>query len=93
MNQFKSQEMAFENRQRMMEEQQKAIKDKNMGPALHFSHSSDNVAGDDPIPGALRMNASKDKKQDHSIDSFTIENILQLQEGSHRIVDGKIVKK
>jgi hypothetical protein len=29
MNQFKSQEMAFENRQRMMEEQQKAIMDKD----------------------------------------------------------------
>lgn len=67
--------------------------DKNRGPTLQFSHSGDNVAGDNPMPGALRMNASKDKKQDHSIDSFTIENILQLPEGSYRIVDRKIVKK
>jgi hypothetical protein len=64
-----------------------------MGPTLQFSHSGDIVAGNDPMPGALQMNASKYKKQDHYIESFTIENILQLPEGSYRIVDGKILKK
>ena len=72
---------------------QKAINDKNMGATLQFSHSGDTVAGDDPMPGAIQMDTSKDKKQDHAIVTFTIADILQLPVGSYKIVDGKIVKQ
>ncbi|MFT3908299.1 MAG: DUF6443 domain-containing protein [Ferruginibacter sp.] len=71
--------------------QQKAVKDKDMGPTLQFSHSDDDVAGDKPMPGAIQMNTSKDKKQDHAITTFTINDILALPEGHYKVVDGKLV--
>jgi hypothetical protein len=49
---------------------QKAVKDKNMGPTLQFSHNGDNIAGNDPMPGADQMNKSNDPNQDHAIVFF-----------------------
>jgi RHS repeat-associated protein len=72
---------------------QKVIKNKNMGSTLQFSHSGDNVAGDDLMDGAVKMDTSKDKDQDHSLMSFTLNDILNLPQGSYKIVDGKIVKQ
>lgn len=71
---------------------QKIVKDKNMGATLQFSHSGDNVAGDDPIEGAVIMDTSKDKNQEHAIASFTMNDILNLPAGSYKIIDGKIVQ-
>ncbi|TAM92957.1 MAG: hypothetical protein EPN39_21205 [Chitinophagaceae bacterium] len=71
---------------------QKAVKDKNMGPTLQFSHSSDNVAGNDPMPGADQMDTSKDTDQGHAIVSFTTDDILNLPAGSYKIINGKIVR-
>ncbi len=72
---------------------QKAVNGKNMGATLQFSHSGDNVAGDDPMSGAIKMDTSKDKDQDHAIVSFAINDILNLPVGSYKVVDGKIVQQ
>jgi hypothetical protein len=63
-----------------------------MGATLQYSHSSDLVVGDEPMPGAIIMDTSKDQDQDHPIISFTINGILNLPLGSYKIIDGKIVK-
>jgi esterase/lipase superfamily enzyme len=72
---------------------QKAIKDKNMGATLQYSHNGDYVAGDDSMPGAVKMDTSQDKNQDHSITSFTINDILNLPVGSYKVINGIIVNQ
>jgi len=69
---------------------QKAIKDKNMGPTKQASHSDDSVAGDDDEPGADKMNTSGDSGQGHSIFDF-FDDIKNLPEGTYKVVNGKIV--
>ena len=73
--------------------QQKAVKDKNMGPTLQYSHNDDGVAGNSPMPGAIQMDASKDEKQDHAIATFTIIDVLSLPVGNYKVVNGKIVNQ
>jgi RHS repeat-associated protein len=73
--------------------QQKAVEDENMGATFQFSHSDDDVAGNDAEPGAIQMDTRKDKKQDHAIATFTINDILNLPAGSYKIVNGKIVQQ
>ncbi|WP_343625056.1 RHS repeat-associated core domain-containing protein, partial [Flavobacterium lindanitolerans] len=65
---------------------QSAVKAKNMGDTLQFSHSEDSVAGDDPMPGAKNQDTSDDKEQSHSIFSF-LNQILNLPTGKY-IVNG-----
>ena len=62
-----------------------------MGATLQYSHNDDNVAGDDPETGAIKMDTSKDEKQDHSIFTFSLDDILSLPVGSYKIANGKIV--
>ena len=69
---------------------QKAVKDKNMGETLQFSHSRDAVAGNDDMPGADQINTSGDSNQSHSISSFE-EEISKLPTGNYKVVNGKIV--
>ncbi len=69
---------------------QKAIKDKNMGPTLQFSHKDDKIAGNSPMPGAEQMNTESDQNQIHSIMSFFNE-ISQLPAGNYKVVEGKII--
>jgi RHS repeat-associated protein len=73
--------------------QQKAVKGKNMGATFQYAHNGDNVAGDDPMPGAVKMDTGKDENQDHPIATFTISDVLNLPTGSYKVVDGKIVQQ
>jgi hypothetical protein len=43
------------------------------------------------MPDAVQMDTSKDKNQNHSIVTFTISDILNLPEGSYKIINGEIV--
>jgi RHS repeat-associated protein len=69
---------------------QKAVKDKNMGPTLQYSHSGDAVAGDEDEPGAEKKDTKSDKDQIHSIFSF-FNQIANLPEGTYKVVNGQIV--
>jgi RHS repeat-associated protein len=69
---------------------QKAVKDKNMGKTLQFSHSNDAVAGNAAIPGADQIDTNTDPQQGHSIFNFEQE-ISKLPTGKYKVVDGKIV--
>jgi hypothetical protein len=64
----------------------------NSFPIYQFSHRNDNIAGNNPMPGAINMDTSADKEQGHSIDSFW-EQIRNLPSGSYRVEDGQIVPK
>ena len=69
---------------------QKAVEDPNMGTTFQFSHSNDNVAGSEDMPGASKMSTKEDKKQTHSIFSF-ISQISKLPTGKYKVVNGQIV--
>lgn len=69
---------------------QKAVKDKNLGKTLQFSHSNDPVAGNDSMQGADQINTSDDKDQGHSIFYF-MNQISKLPEGKYKVVNGQIV--
>lgn len=66
---------------------QKAVKGV---PTFQFSHSEDMVAGNDDIPGAIKMNTISDRQQGHSIFGF-MEQIRNLPAGKYKIVGGEIV--
>lgn len=51
-------------------DKQSAVKGKNMGATLQFSHSEDSVAGNKSMPGAENQDTSEDKGQGHSIFDF-----------------------
>ena len=72
---------------------QAAIKTKNMGPTIQYSHSDDLVAGDDEMLGADKGDTSSDKEKSHPIVTFSVQDILSLPSGSYKVVDGKIVKQ
>jgi RHS repeat-associated protein len=67
--------------------QQKAVKGIN---TFQFSHSKDDFAGNDPMPGAIQMDTKSDKNQGHSIFGF-FDQIQNLPVGKYKVVDGKIV--
>jgi hypothetical protein len=68
---------------------QKAVKDKNMGPTLQYSHK-ENIATDEQEPGAQKQNTSSDQVQAHSLYSF-FEQILNLPAGTYHLENGQIV--
>jgi hypothetical protein len=69
---------------------QKAVKDKNMGPTLQFSHSEDAVAGNDPIEGAKQQDTSDDENQGHSITDF-MNQVNKLPAGNYKVKNGEII--
>ena len=69
---------------------QKAIKDKNMGPTLQYSHDGDGVAGNEDEPGAEKKDTKSDKNQIHSIYSF-LGQIRNLPVGTYKVINGQIV--
>ncbi|MFC7526829.1 hypothetical protein ACFQRK_22930 [Parapedobacter sp. GCM10030251] len=60
-------------------------------PTFQFSHSGDKVAGNDDMPGAIKIDTSTDRQQGHSIFGF-MEQIRNLPTGKYKIVNGKIVR-
>ncbi len=56
-----------------------------------FSHD-EIVAGKEKMPGAIYMDTSSDKKQEHSISSF-VDQIKNLPAGQYNVIDGKIVPR
>ncbi|MCL1640554.1 hypothetical protein BAX96_02490 [Elizabethkingia anophelis] len=63
---------------------QEAVKAKNMGKTLQFSHNNDMVAGNKHMKGAENQDTSDDKKQGHSIFYF-MNQINKLPSGVHYI--------
>ena len=61
-----------------------------VSPTYQFSHSKDNVAGNEQMPGAIMMDTGSDKKQGHSIMDF-YDQITNLPEGRYQFIDGKFV--
>ncbi len=73
-------------------DKQSAVKGKNMGATLQFSHSEDSVAGNKSMPGAENQDTSEDKGQGHSIFDF-FNQIKNLPSGTYNINGIKLTIK
>ena len=65
-------------------DEQRAVKGKNMGSTLQFSHDDDVVAGNKHMNGAVNQDTSDDKNQGHSIFDF-MNQVSKLSSGTYNI--------
>ena len=73
-------------------DKQRAVKGKNMGKTLQFSHSKDAVAGNEKMDGAEGQDTSNDENQGHSIFDF-VNQISKLPVGTYTINGIKVTIK